>query len=130
MQVLLNSNHSVTGTEELTRRVESVVHGAIGRFGDQVTRVEVHLYDENSRKAGEADKRCLMEARLGGLKPIAVTHHAPSFDEAIDGAADKLERALDHALGRLAETPGRAPSDDEIVSVHDLDRLQRDGARE
>jgi hypothetical protein len=31
---------------------------------------------------------------------VTVTQHAPSLDEAFRGAADKLKRALDSALGR------------------------------
>jgi ribosome-associated translation inhibitor RaiA len=44
-----------------------------------------------------------MEARLEGHQPIAVTHEAETIDQAIDGAADKLKRLLDHTLGRLRD---------------------------
>jgi ribosome-associated translation inhibitor RaiA len=125
MQVLVNSDNHITGTEDLTLRVEQVVENAVSRFGDRITRVEVHLNDVNSHKLGDRDKRCMMEARVGGLKPIAVTAEAASLDAAIDAAAEKLERALDHTLGRLEDTPGRTPHPDQIADVTQLQELEQ-----
>ena len=53
---------------------------------------------------GGRDKRCMMEARLEGHQPIAVTDEADSLDEAIAGAADKLKRSLDHTLSRVNDS--------------------------
>jgi tetrahydromethanopterin S-methyltransferase subunit A len=103
MQVLVNSDHHITGSESVTQRVESIVEAAVDRFSDRITRVEVHLNDVNGAKHGERDKRCMMEARVAGIKPVAVTHEAPTLLEAIEGSADKLLRALDHTLGRLEQ---------------------------
>lgn len=47
--------------------------------------------------------RCMMEARLEGRQPIAVTHQAASLDQAVDGAADKLTKMIDSTLGRLRD---------------------------
>lgn len=71
------------------------------RFSDRVTRVEVHLSDQNASKSGPDDKRCLMEFRIAGRQPDTVTHDASSVDLAITGAADKLKRAVEHTLERL-----------------------------
>ena len=107
MQVLVHHDNHIHGGEGLSRRVEDEVSGALERFGEQITRVEVHLNDENGPKGGDNDMRCMMEARLSGHQPIAVTHHAGSLDDAIAGAAEKLERSLDHTLGRLGHKKGR-----------------------
>ena len=103
MQIQVNTNNTVSGSEELSRRVEGVVEDTLGRFGDRITRVEVHLNDVNGQKEGDNDNRCQMEARLGGLQPISVTHQADTLDQAIDGAAKKLQRALDTTLGKLSD---------------------------
>ena len=110
MQVLVNSDHHIVGGEELTERVQGVVEGRLERFQERITRVEVHLNDLNGQKLGERDKRCMMEARIGGMKPIAVSHEAPTLTEAIHAAADKLERTIEHTLGKLDDTKGRAAS--------------------
>ncbi|MHB8864246.1 MAG: HPF/RaiA family ribosome-associated protein [Pirellulaceae bacterium] len=108
MQIQVNTDRHIEGSAELTRRVEAVVEGALGRFGDRVTRVEVHLSDTNSsQKSGDADKRCVMEARVAGLKPIAVSDDGASLEQVLDGAADKLEKTLRRALGRLDDPKGR-----------------------
>lgn len=108
MQVQVNTDNHVKGGSQLTLEVEAAVDAALGRFGDRITRVEVHLGDENSSsKAGDNDKRCAMEARLAGLQPITVTHHAASITQAIDGAADKLEKTLSRTVDRMNDTKGR-----------------------
>ncbi len=65
------------------------------------TRVEVHLAGQYGNKTGGHGKRCLMEARLEGHQPIAVTDEADSLREAIAGAAGKLKHSLDRTLSRL-----------------------------
>lgn len=110
MQVLVNPDHHIVGDEDLTARVQGVVEGRLDRFAGRITRVEVHLNDLNSSKLGERDKRAMMEARIGGMRPIAVSHEAPTLAEAIHVAAGKLERAIEHALGKLQDTNGRAAS--------------------
>ena len=125
MQVLVNSDHHIVGGEDLTERVQGVVEGRLERFEGRITRVEVHLNDLNSLKLGERDKRCMMEARVGGLKPIAVSHEAPTLTEAIHAAADKLERAVARMLGKLEATSGRTPPEAQVASVEALQELER-----
>lgn len=115
MQIQINTDHNIEGREALAAHVSGVVESAVGRFSDHVTRVEVHLTDEAGRKSGQNDKRCVMEARLQGRQPIAVTHHAGSLHQAVDGAADKLARLVKSTVGRLRdqETRAAAPSREE-----------------
>lgn len=101
MQVLVNSDHRITGTEELSTQVRASVEDTLGHLADQITRVEVHLNDVNGLKGGPDDKRCMMEARIKGHDPVAVTDAADSLDLAIDGAVNKLHKALEHRLGRV-----------------------------
>jgi ribosome-associated translation inhibitor RaiA len=103
MIVQVNTDDNVAGSAELKRQTEDVVKETLGHLAERITRVEVHLSDENSAKGGAADKRCLMEARLEGHQPIAVSDEAETIDQAIDGAAEKLKRALNTTLGRLSE---------------------------
>ena len=103
MQIQMNTDSNIEGREALVAQVSAVVEGALSRFSDHITRVEVHLSDVNSDKGGNDDKRCLMEARLEGRQPIAVTHEAATVDQAIDGAADKLKRFIESTLGRLRD---------------------------
>ena len=110
MRVQLNTDRHIDAHDELAHQVEAVMEGTVGRFADRITRVEVHLSDENSQKGGGDDKRCLLEARVAGLQPMAVSHQAATLPQAIDGAARKLARALESTLGRRGHKKGRASS--------------------
>jgi len=100
--VQVHTDTNIESSPALTSQVEALVAAAIGRFGDRVSRVQVHLGDENSsRKEGRNDKRCMMEVRMDGRPPIAVVQQAATLDQAMTGAADKLERSIDTMLGRL-----------------------------
>ena len=101
MKIQINTDNHITGREELVTEAEAAVEKTLRRFAGQITRVEVHLSDENSHKGGEKDKRCAMEARLEGRQPVAATHEADTITQAINGAAAKLERSLDSTLGKL-----------------------------
>jgi hypothetical protein len=101
MQIQVSTDNHIEGHERLASYVTGVVEQTLGHFSDRITRVEVHLADENGEKGGMADKRCTMEARLEHRHPTAVTHHAASLDEAINGAAHKLKHLIEHAVGRL-----------------------------
>jgi len=129
MQILVNSDSHIKGGESATERVQAIVQSAVDRFQSRITRIEVHLSDTNGPKHGDHEKRTVIEARVAGLRPIAVAHEAPTLLEAIEGAADKLTRALEHTLGRLDETAGGSPREDNIASVDDLQALERSEQR-
>jgi ribosome-associated translation inhibitor RaiA len=102
MNIQISTDNHIQGSAELTRRVESVVESALGRFGERITRVEVHLSDENSSQKTHGDAiRCRMEARPASRQPVVVTADAATMDQAIEDAAEKLEKLLDSTFGRL-----------------------------
>ncbi|HEY7884224.1 MAG TPA: HPF/RaiA family ribosome-associated protein [Cellvibrionaceae bacterium] len=116
MQVQVNTDHNIEGHEKMTTWVSSHLQDSFKRFGDHITRIEVHLSDKNSnKKGGGDDMRCLMEARLSGMQPIAVTHDADNLDQAVNGATHKLTRAIDSVRGKLNNQHNRkrpTPPDD------------------
>lgn len=101
MHIQVNTDSNIEGHEEFAIRVKRVVESVLSRVSDRITRVEVHLSDQNGDKNGQDEKRCMMEARLQGRQPTAVTHRAASVDDAVDGAANKLKRSLENTLERL-----------------------------
>jgi len=107
MQVQVNTGHNIEGSEQFDDYVRSTVESSLGRFGEQITRVEVHLKDENAEKSNGDDIRCLMEARPAGMQPVVVTHVAATIEEAIDGAIERLERLLDGTFSKLHDPKGR-----------------------
>jgi ribosome-associated translation inhibitor RaiA len=103
MQIQVNTDHNVKGGALLIKYVEDLLNDSLNSFKDEVTRVEVHVSDENSHKGGDDDLRCTMEARLRGMKPIAVTHHDANIDLAIAGATERLTRAVRKTIEKRRE---------------------------
>jgi len=104
MLVQVHTDSNIRGDSALAAWVETVVRDTVGRFSDRITRVAAHLSDENSAsKAGSEDKRCLLEVRVAGLRPISVSQRARTLELAVDGAAAKLIRSLESTLGRLED---------------------------
>ena len=108
MRIQVNTDANVDGHERLVAHVSATIEHALERFSDHVTRVEVHLSDENGGKSGLQDQRCLLEARLEGRQPVVVTENAGTQDQAVQGAAQKLVRLLDSTLGRAQAKRERA----------------------
>ena len=101
MQILLNTDPHTDGRHEMAKHLETVVHDALDRFGEAITRVEAHLSDANSHnKSGPDDIHCTLEARLVGLDPVAVKDHAGNAHQAIRGAVGKLQRAVSNTLAK------------------------------
>lgn len=111
MQVQVNTGKNIEGGERLSLFVKTALDTKLRRFGAQITRVEAHLSDESSQKSHGDDKKCMLEVRPVGKPALAVTHLAPTLDQAINGATDKLERLLENSFGQ-ANHPKPAPSPD------------------
>lgn len=95
MQVIINSKNQVDVNENLIQEWQSEITESLQRFSDWVTRVEVHLSDENSQaKGGLHDIRCLMEARPANHQPVSIEVRAASVDQAIVDGTSTLERRL------------------------------------
>lgn len=101
MQVQVNHGKHVHLGADVEQRFADIIRETLNRFGDRITRVQMHLSDENAGKHGSDDKRCLLEARLANLQPIVASHAADSWQLAFDGALEKLEAAIGHAIGKL-----------------------------
>jgi ribosome-associated translation inhibitor RaiA len=94
MLVQINTDKNIEGHKRMNDFFEEEVKKDLGRFDDLVTRVEVHLEDENGDKAGKNDKKCVIEARIEKKNPIAVTSHGDTPEKAFYEALHKLKRTL------------------------------------
>ncbi|MDG9930299.1 MULTISPECIES: HPF/RaiA family ribosome-associated protein [unclassified Pseudomonas] len=100
MQVQVHTNQ-IEGSARLQEWVSAEMADRLEHFDEMLTRVVVHISDENAQKSGSDDKRCQIEARLKGHQPLSVSHKADAVGAAIDGAAEKMRHALEHLAGRL-----------------------------
>ena len=104
MQIQTNTDRNISGHDALAQNVEEILERLLGRFSEQITRVEVHLSDENGlTKVGVEDKRCLLEVRLAGQQPVSVSEQAHTVTAAVTGAAHKMISLLETELGKLRQ---------------------------
>ena len=103
MQIQINTANNVDGREALVSGAEAEVRAGLSRFGDRLTRVEVHIGDEANVRHGGEDTRCMIEARPQGKGPLTVTDHAATPTLAMSGALRKMTAALETEFGKQDE---------------------------
>ena len=65
-----------------------------------LTRVEIHLSDVDNTKRGQPDKRCLIEVRPTGTRPLSASAQATKMASAVSHALGKIQRSLTTFFGR------------------------------
>lgn len=100
MTIQFNTGNNITGGKEQSAPLIALLSDGLSRYKAQITRLEVHLSDEDGNKDGQNDKRCMIEARPEGQQPIVVTSEANTNEQAVEGAIDKLMASLETVLGR------------------------------
>ncbi|MBL0948740.1 hypothetical protein [Brevundimonas sp.] len=102
MQIQINTTNDVDGRAALLSHAEDQVRQRLSRFESRLTRIEMHLGDENGARNTAGDKRCVLEARPTGLAPVTVTDHGNTLEEAMSGALKKMVNSLETTFGKLA----------------------------
>lgn len=100
MKIQFNTDKTISGEERQEEYFSNLIAKELDRFNAHLTRVEVHLKDENGHKENFKDIHCVLEARLEGKKPIAAKDNGTSVSSAVTGATMKLKAALTTAIGR------------------------------
>lgn len=113
MNILINSANQIKSSENFNEQIRQTIADSLGSHGTHITRIEVHLSDENGGKFGVDDKRCLLEARLEHVKPVVVSHNAANLLLAVEGATEKLNKSIEHIVGRR-----QSQRDHKSVSEH------------
>lgn len=101
MTIQINTDKHIDGYSRMNEFFSGEIKKEFDRFSNKVTRIEVHFGDENSSKFGKNDKRCIIEARVEGKNPIAVTTHSDKIEKAFNEAVIKVKRSLDNTLEKM-----------------------------
>ena len=116
MNIEIRTDKNIHGSERLISYIRAELTQEFQRYSERITHFSVHISDENGEKTGDHDKRCMIEARPAGMKPVAVTNKAANIDASIHGAIDKLKRSLEHLYEKKDHHRGGLP---EYVDVDD-----------
>ena len=101
MTIQINTDKTLNGKKRSNDFFTSQIAQVLQRFEPHISRIEVHLKDENGKKDGFINISCLLEARIEGRKPIAITNQANTMDIAVTGAIDKIKTAIESILGKI-----------------------------
>ncbi|MEM7625587.1 MAG: HPF/RaiA family ribosome-associated protein [Planctomycetota bacterium] len=101
MIVQINAG-DIQSSDALRDHAQDTVEAALKHVADKVTRVEIHLRDDNASKSAANDKRVTMEGRIAGQQPLVVDHATDDLYKSIAEAASKLGRAINTRLQRIA----------------------------
>ena len=101
MLIQINTDKNITVHEEYNNKLKTWLSDELTRFSPHITRIELYLSDENGQKKGVKDKKCALEARIAGRKPVAASDLGDTYDLAVKGAIDKIKVVLDSALAKM-----------------------------
>ena len=101
MKIQFNTDKNIQGTEALEQHVAEKITSGLKHYSNRITRVEVHLSDQNANKGGVDDILCKIEARVENLKPILVTSSSDSKEKALDASISKLKTSLGTVVGKI-----------------------------
>ena len=101
MDILINTDKNIEGTAAMRAYFQEEIKSQFERYSDHLSRIEVKISDENGDKKSENDKRCVIEARIRGMQPLAVTSFGNTVEKALNTAANKMKTSLDSTMGKL-----------------------------
>ena len=100
MTIQINTDKNLNVHEAFEAKLDGLLTEELSRFSEHITRLEVHLSDEDGGKKELNDKRCMIEARLEGRQPIAVIAHGDTYELSVAAAINKLKHSLGTILSR------------------------------
>ncbi|MFY0643504.1 MAG: HPF/RaiA family ribosome-associated protein [Bacteroidia bacterium] len=103
MIIQINTDKTINGDERHRDYFSSMIKEDLKRYEAHITRVEVHLKDENGPKDGVNDMTCVLEARLKSRQPIVVTNQADTVEQALTGAIEKINSSIGKVFGKLQD---------------------------
>lgn len=103
MKIQINTDKNVEGHDRQVQFFSTELENELARFDNDITRVEVHLGDENGDKFGKNDSRCLIEVRIVNRTPIAVSAYEENTEKAFYTALDKIKKVLETTFDKIRQ---------------------------
>lgn len=101
MKIQINTGHNISENEKMDTYFKTLIADSLKNYSDNITRVEVHFSDENGDKEGIKDKKCILEIRMEGRQPSAVTAKAGTIEDALNNAIEKITALLKTVTGKM-----------------------------
>ncbi len=99
MEIHFSTDVIIGGNQKQVAYFSAQIADDLSRYQSHISRLEVHLSDGNAEKDGFNDILCILESRVKGGQPIAVTCEADTVALAVFGATEKFKNSLDSIFG-------------------------------
>lgn len=94
MQIQFNSDKTIMSNERQYEFFSAQITEELKTYDSSISRIEVHLSDENGKKEGINTIRCLLETRIEGKQPTVVSCQSNTIEASISCALKKLKAQL------------------------------------
>jgi ribosomal subunit interface protein len=101
MTIQVNTDNHIDGKENFTSYIKDLFSEKLKRFDSHLTRIEVHLSDENAGRGGSDDKKCNVEARIESHEPIFASATSNEMHIAINDALHKIKSGIERTLDKI-----------------------------
>ena len=101
MLVQIHTDKNIEGGSRFSEYFSAEIKEKLARFNEIVTRIEVHVTDQNGSKTSPNDKKCVIEARIEKKQPIAVTAHGDTAEKTFSQALEKVQRVLETTVEKI-----------------------------
>ena len=90
-----NTDKTIHGDQGQRDHFEALITNEISQYSTHISRIDVHLSDENGKQKGVKDIRCLLEAQIVRSQPIVAIEYSDTVELAVAGAIHKLKASLE-----------------------------------
>jgi hypothetical protein len=101
MNIEINTDHNKDSNIAFVAKLKALLVKILENYSSEITLLEVHLTDENGKKEGIEDKKCLLEAHVEKMNPIVSRYYAKTYEQSLIGSIEKLKASLDTKIGKL-----------------------------
>lgn len=101
MNIQLNTDKHIDGNKALENFVSEKLKATLKHLANHITRIEVHLSDQNADKSGADDILCKIEARVENRQPVLVSSNSDTKEKAIGIAADKVKAKVSTMVSKM-----------------------------
>ncbi|MAY84501.1 MAG: hypothetical protein CMP59_10250 [Flavobacteriales bacterium] len=103
MTIQINTDKNIEGSQNMEAYFTERLEEGLKHFSELITRLEVHVSDQNADKEGADDIQVRIEARVRGKEPVLVEARAGNQEAALSAAIDKIQGLMRKIKGKLLD---------------------------
>ncbi len=100
MKILINSDKTIHSSASMQDNLKDILNRELTSYQTKLSRIDVHLTDQNGVKEGVNDILCLIEAHIDGRPSTLASQQADTLELAFSAALDHLVSSLERDFGR------------------------------